>query len=210
VSDDIVEQDIGAEDRRGLVEGVRRLVEEIEPVDLLERGHRAEAMSWLGTTTDVFRSTSTPVAPVRHLVSYFLLIDEKEGSVLLGDHIKSGLWLPSGGHVEPGEHPANTVRRECFEELGVDAEFLSRVGERPLFITITDTVGSADVHNDVSLWFCLSGSRSMKLKPDPGEYVSVRWWRYDEVHDTEPGQFDPGMGRMLKKLTEIGESRCLA
>lgn len=207
MSDVFVEQDTGAEDRRRLVERVRRLVEEIEPVDLIERGHRAEAMSWLGMTTDVFRRTSTPVAPVRHLVAYFLLIDEEDRSVLLGDHIKSGLWLPSGGHVEPGEHPTDTVRRECFEELAVNAQFLPSVGERPLFITITDTVGAADVHNDVSLWYCLSGSRSMNLKPDPDEYVSIRWWRYDEVHDTEPGQFDPGMGRMLKKVTKIGEAR---
>ncbi|MEE3919135.1 NUDIX domain-containing protein [Micromonospora sp. BRA006-A] len=31
------------------------------------------------------------------------------------------MWLPSGGHVEPGEHPADTVRRELREELGVAA-----------------------------------------------------------------------------------------
>lgn len=204
--EDFVEQGSGAKDRRGLVGEVRRLVEDIEPVDFVERGHREEAISWLGTATDVFRRTSNPVAPVRHLVSYFLLIDEEESSILLGDHIKSGLWLPSGGHVEPGEHPVATVRRECLEELGVDATFLPRVGERPLFITITDTVGPADVHNDVSLWFCLSGTRSMKLLPDPGEYVSVRWWRYDEVHDAEPGLLDPGMGRMLGKLIGIGQT----
>jgi hypothetical protein len=27
------------------------------------------------------------------------------GSVLLCDHRLSGLWLPTGGHVESGEHP---------------------------------------------------------------------------------------------------------
>jgi len=207
VSDTFSEQDTGAEDRRHLVEQVRVLVGEIDPADLIERQDLAEAMSWLGSTTDVFRRTTTPVAPMRHLVSYFVLIDEEDRSVLLGDHIKSGLWLPSGGHVEPGEHPADTVRRECVEELGVNAQFLPSVGERPLFITITDTVGAADVHNDVSLWYCLSGSRSMNLKPDLDEYVSIQWWRYDEVHDTEPGQFDPGMGRMLNKVTKIGEAR---
>ena len=207
MSDTFSEQDTGAEDRRHLVEQVRVLVGEIDPADLIERQDLAEAMSWLGSTTDVFRRTTTPVAPMRHLVSYFVLIDEEDRSVLLGDHIKSGLWLPSGGHVEPGEHPADTVRRECVEELGVNAQFLPSVGERPLFITITDTVGAADVHNDVSLWYCLSGSRSMNLKPDLDEYVSIQWWRYDEVHDTEPGQFDPGMGRMLNKVTKIGEAR---
>jgi len=47
-------------------------------------------------------------------VSYLLLVDRPAGSVLLCDHRLSGLWLPAGGHVEPGEHPLGTVR------LGLD------------------------------------------------------------------------------------------
>jgi hypothetical protein len=43
-----------------------------------------------------------------------LLVDRPAGSVLLCDHRLSGLWLPTGGPVEPGEHPLGTVR------LGLD------------------------------------------------------------------------------------------
>jgi 8-oxo-dGTP pyrophosphatase MutT (NUDIX family) len=62
--------------------------------------------------------------------------------VLLGDHVKSGLWLPSGGHVEHGEDPRDTVDREAFEELGIRARFHDRLGAgRPFFLTVTPTLG---------------------------------------------------------------------
>ncbi|MGV9748387.1 NUDIX domain-containing protein [Rhodococcus zopfii] len=46
------------------------------------------------------------------------------------DHIGAGLWLPTGGHVEPGEHPLDTAIRETREELGIDADF-GLTGYRP-------------------------------------------------------------------------------
>ncbi|WP_328530387.1 NUDIX domain-containing protein [Nocardioides sp. NBC_00368] len=110
------------EDR--LLTDIAIMVDSIEPMDAVEIGHIAEASAWLCMTDDVFRRSTAPTAPAKHLVSYFLLVDPVSGHVLLGDHRKSGLWLPSGGHVEPGENPAETVRRECIEELGVEAAFI--------------------------------------------------------------------------------------
>lgn len=48
---------------------------------------------------------------------------QERKKVLLMDHKKAELWLPPGGHVEPGENPRETVRREAKEKLGIDAEF---------------------------------------------------------------------------------------
>lgn len=99
---------------------VAGLVSGLEPTDDLGREHRRNALSWLARTDDIFRRVK-PVTPSPHLVSYFLLVDRTAGSVLLCDHRLSGLWLPTGGHVEPGEHPLAAVRREAVEELGVAA-----------------------------------------------------------------------------------------
>jgi 8-oxo-dGTP diphosphatase len=96
------------------------LVSGVEHTDDLGRVHSRNALSWLAGTDDIFRRVK-PYTPSPHLVSYFLLIDRPAGSVLLCDHRLSGLWLPTGGHVEPGEHPLDTVRREAVEELGVTA-----------------------------------------------------------------------------------------
>jgi 8-oxo-dGTP diphosphatase len=80
------------------------LVSDIVPTDDLGHKHRQNALTWLAGTDDIFRRVK-PLTPSPHLVSYFLLVDRPAGSVLLCDHRLSGLWLPSGGHVEPGEHP---------------------------------------------------------------------------------------------------------
>ncbi|MBM0225799.1 NUDIX hydrolase [Micromonospora sicca] len=179
---------------------IRGLVEALTPVDEVEARHRAECLAWLAGTDDIFRRAK-PRTPSPHLVAYFLLHDEADGSVLLVDHRKAGMWLPSGGHVEPGEHPAETVRREVVEELGVPAVFAPRFAERPAFLTVTDTVGAPeDRHTDVSLWFVLSGGRDQKLIPDPGEFRGVRWWTPREVTDAAPATVEPHLGRMLAKL----------
>jgi 8-oxo-dGTP pyrophosphatase MutT (NUDIX family) len=180
---------------------IRALVESVAPMDELEDRHRAECLAWLAGTDDIFRRAK-PRTPSPHLVAYFLLHDEADGSVLLVDHRKAGMWLPSGGHVEPGEHPAETVRREVVEELGVPAVFAPRFGERPALLTVTETVGAPeDRHTDVSLWFVLSGSRDQKLIPDPGEFRTVRWWTPQQVAAAAPGMCEPHLGRMLAKLS---------
>ena len=180
---------------------IRALVEALAPMDELEARHRAECLAWLAATDDIFRREK-PRTPSPHLVAYFLLRDETDGSVLLVDHRKAGMWLPSGGHVEPGEHPVATVRREMVEELGVPAVFSPRFGERPAFLTVTGTVGRpAERHTDVSLWFVLAGSRDQKLVPDTGEFRGVRWWTPGEVAAADPATREPHLGRMLAKLS---------
>ena len=49
--------------------------------------------------------------------------------LLLHRHPKLGMWLPCGGHLEPGETPDEAAVREVFEESGVRVEL---VGERAL------------------------------------------------------------------------------
>jgi 8-oxo-dGTP diphosphatase len=132
------------------------LVSGIEPTDDLGREHSRNVLSWLAGTDDIFRRVK-PLTPSPHLVSYFLLVDRPAGSVLLCDHRLSGLWLPTGGHVEPGEHPLGTVRRETVEELGVTAQLEAAFQDKPFFLTMTETVGPPAVrHVDVSLWFALA------------------------------------------------------
>ncbi|WP_433315450.1 NUDIX hydrolase [Micromonospora chersina] len=179
---------------------IRALVEALTPGDELEARHRATALAWLAGTGDIFRREK-PRTPSPHLVAYFLLRDEADGAVLLVDHRKAGMWLPSGGHVEPGEDPAQTVRREMVEELGVPAVFVPVLGERPAFLTVTETVGPPEErHTDVSLWYVLTGSRDQKLIPDPAEFRGVRWWTPAEVAAARPGTVEPHLGRMLAKL----------
>lgn len=179
------------------------LVEGMEPVDALEAEHLAAARAWLRSTDDVYRRAK-PSTPDPHLVSYFLLVDRPAGSVLLCDHRLSGLRLPTGGHVEPGEDPRDTVRREAAEELGIAPRWDALTADAPFLLTATRTIGdAAGRHTDVSLWFALEGATGMALDPDPREFEGVRWWSAEELragtppaHEREP--------HLLRALDALG------
>lgn len=170
---------------------IREEIASIQPCDSTEKQVLSDALAWVDGNADLFR-TVKPATPPKHLVSYFVVVDGDH--VLLVDHIKSGLWLPSGGHVEPGEHPRTTVAREIVEELGIPADF---VWPEPQFITATTTVGLTAGHVDVSLWYVVRGDRSQHLDFDLEEFTQVRWFTRKDV--PKKGT-EPELGRFLKKL----------
>ena len=179
---------------------IRDLVAGIEPYDDLERQHITETLAWIDSGAPLFRIKSPDEPPI-HLVSYFALVDPKHQSMLLGDHIKAQLWLPSGGHVHEGEDPADTVRRESREELSKDATFL-RGYTRPLFLTSTVTQGLVPGHTDVSLWYVLRGSVHEYIHYEKRELQDVAWFTFDEILSSDPIIFDPHLHRFVRKLRE--------
>jgi len=142
------------------------IVRAIRPYDPLEQEHVTTAMNWLESGAPFCR-VAKPATPPQHLVSYFVLVDPAADSLLLVDHKKAGLWLPSGGHDEPDEHPDATVRRELWEELQLPAHFLF---PQPIFLTVTQTVGITAGHTDVSLWYVLRGDSHQTLHDDRDEF----------------------------------------
>lgn len=180
---------------------VADIVAAIPPLDALEQEHIRETLSWLARTDDIFRR-EPPATPPQHLVSYVVVVDPDARAVLLGAHRKSGLHLPMGGHVDPGEDPLHAARREAAEELGTDADF-TVVGERPLFLTSTRTVGTHP-HRDVSLWYVIRGHHAHPFALDPREFAGGRWWAIDR--DAIPDS-DPHMSRFLTKLRTALASR---
>lgn len=165
----------------------------IQPYDELERQQIAATLDWIASGAPLFR-IAKPDLPPQHLVSYFALVDDADRKVLLVDHRRSGLWLPSGGHVEPDEDPVATVEREVLEELGIPANFRFAT---PLLLTVTQTVGSHAGHTDVSLWYVLDGDATQPLDFDAGEFYGVQWFDFDAVPFERA---DPHMRRFITKL----------
>jgi 8-oxo-dGTP diphosphatase len=170
---------------------IRDEVASILPIDELEQTHRADALAWIDSGAPLCR-TAKPATPPKHLVSYMAVVDGR--NILLVDHRSAQLWLPPGGHVEPGEHPRETVVRELFEELKVVAEH--DIAE-PLMVTCTTTVGLAAGHDDVSLWYVVTVDRSQNIQFDEQEFTQVRWFSY---LDAPIHRGDPHLGRFLAKL----------
>lgn len=174
---------------------IKSEIEKIVPFDIVEKEHLDDTKAWLDAGVEVCR-IEKPATPPKHLVSYFVIVDDDY--VLLVDHKNANLWLPSGGHVEPGEHPKETVVREAKEELQISADFIS---DHPIFITCTETVGLTAGHTDVSLWYVLRGNREEQLEYDQEEFNGIKWFQFDQIPFEKS---DPHMSRFINKLSLIG------
>ncbi len=170
---------------------IRAEISKIKPLDEEEKLTQVEVLQWIDSGQELCRITK-PDNPPKHLVSYFALVDGD--NILLVDHINAQLWLPTGGHVEPNEHPRDTAIRELKEELGIKAQFLR---QQTYLITSTETVGKTKGHTDVSIWYAFKGDRNIKLGYDDSEFKEARWFHKDEI---PMNKTDPEMARFIRKL----------
>lgn len=176
---------------------VRQLAAGVIPVDEAEAAQQRQVLAWIDSGAPLFR-TVKPATPPQHLVVYFALLDDADRSVMLVDHVKSQSVLFAGGHVDDREDPRVSVLREADEELRIAAEFHDIAGDRPFFVSVTQTRG-AHTHTDVTLWFVLAASRHWRIEPDGVEFTAVRWLPLDST-DWTAEHFDPHMARFATKL----------
>lgn len=170
---------------------IRNEIEQILPFDIEEAQAKEDVLAWIDSGAELCR-LEKPATPPTHLVSYFPLIDGEY--ILLVDHINAELWLPTGGHVEPDEHPKAAALREAREELSIEGKFLKPA---PIFLTVSETVGKTAGHVDVSIWYALHGNRNTTLHFDRTEFRAARWFHKDEI---PLDRTDPHMERFVKKL----------
>jgi 8-oxo-dGTP pyrophosphatase MutT (NUDIX family) len=178
---------------------IAEMVRSIVPYDVVEQEHHATTVAWIDSGAPLCR-IEKPATPPQHLVSYFVLYEASWQLVLLVDHTKAGLWLPNGGHVEPGEHPHTTVIREAREELQITARF---VFPHPIFLTVTQTVGSVARHTDISLWYVLQGDAGQTFEYDQEEFRQIAWF---SLADLPVPRTDPHMQRFAAKLQAMDEN----
>lgn len=174
-------------------ERISQLIETIEPFDLLEQQQMDFVLQWIDSGAEIFRLIK-PAIPDTHLSAYFILWDSIQKQILLVDHKEAELWLPPGGHTEPGEYPIDTVKREAKEELGIEVEFLF---PNPLFLTMTATEDKLAKHVDVSLWFLLKGDDLSIVNYDELEFNAIQWFTLDTIPYNHT---DPHMERFIQKV----------
>ena len=59
-----------------ITKAILNVIESIQPFDDLEALHVQDASNWIRTTTDSIFRISKPDKPPKHLVSYFVVVDE--------------------------------------------------------------------------------------------------------------------------------------
>lgn len=103
-------------------------------------------------------------------------LDDRD-RVLLGRRADTGAWNLIGGIVDPAEHPADTVVRECFEEAAVVA-----VPEQLIAVTVSGpiTYPNGDRTQYLELAFrCRAVGGEARVNDD--ESLEVGWFAQDAL-----------------------------
>ncbi len=131
----------------------------------------------------------------------------RDGRTLLLKHKKLGMWLPPGGHIEPGETPDEAVLREVLEETGLEAEFVAsprspvmrddRVESlhEPQRVQIEEIPGH-NHHIDL-IYFLRAKPGAHVHRPDESD--DIRWHSSDEL----------GLPHVLPEIRESGRDAIL-
>lgn len=106
-----------------------------------------------------------------------VIADAERANVLLIRRADNGVWAPVTGIVDPGEHSADTARREALEEAGVEirVDRLARVG---VSAPVTHVNGDRAQYLDHT-YECthLAGDPY----PADGECLEARWFAVDDL-----------------------------
>ncbi|MCL1472099.1 8-oxo-dGTP diphosphatase MutT [Argonema antarcticum] len=93
-----------------------------------------------------------------------ILIDKRRQDGLMG-----GLWEFPGGKIEPGETVEECIKREIWEELGIEIE----VGSRLIVIN--------HIYSLFAVTLTVHECRHTNGEPQPLECDEIRWVTLDEL-----------------------------
>ena len=115
-------------------------------------------------------------ADTLHVTASAVVVDGA-GHVVLHRHRRLGRWLQPGGHVDPGETPAEAARRETHEETGVEAAHPD-TGPRLVHVDVHE---GPRAHVHVDLRYLLLAAPGAAFAPAAGESPNVAWVSLDEA-----------------------------
>lgn len=123
--------------------------------------------------------------PDKHFTATGFLV--RAGKVLLLRHRKLNMWLPFGGHLDPGEDPVQALLREAREETGFEIEI---VAETPQFSAngvqalprpesvLLERIEADHYHIDL-IYFVRPVGGSQRLAVN--EHTEMRWFSHQDL-----------------------------
>lgn len=151
---------------------VRAAVTAFVPVDARAVASRARVLAELGHLAHPFDRHADLVH-----VTGSAVVTGARGTVL-HRHKRLGRWLQPGGHLEPGEAPAEAARREAAEETGLA---VSHPGPVPHLLHV-DVHAAADAHVHLDLRYLLvADDPGARPAPAPGESQAAAWFMWADA-----------------------------
>lgn len=117
--------------------------------------------------------------PINHFCSFLVPVHKDSQSIFVGHHIKADEWIPPGGHIELGETPVDTVRREFTEELSYELTS-QRINFFDISImNVNSPTRPCRMHND--FWFAVYMDSKVDFLVDTGEFYKAAWLPIDQA-----------------------------
>ena len=144
----------------------------------------------------------------RHFVATVYVVHD--GATALHEHDKLDMWLPPGGHVERDELPHEAATREVGEELGLDVDLVTPVGDlesatvqsipEPQEFLLEDINVHAEGVGHQHIDFIYYGAvEHRQLDPDDGEAGADAWEWFT------PAELRASADRLEPDVVEIGQ-----
>ena len=168
------------------VAAIRREVEAFDAETAREIASQARILAELRRLANPFSRLADPV----HLTGSALITGPR--GTVLHLHKRLGRWMQPGGHVDPGETPADAALRETQEETGLPVRHPD--GGPRLFHLDAHAAGP---HFHLDLRYLLV-SKDAEPSPPPGESQQVRWFALPEAVSVADEALADGLRRLIR------------
>ena len=155
--------------------GADRIIEMLRGHTAVDERERSSIAEFVRLAPGLARPFDEHADPV-HVTASGILVCDGGDAVALHLHKRLQMWLQPGGHIEPGESPADAALRESIEEIGVPARHQSPGG---MFVHV-DVHPGPKGHTHLDLRYVVRSPRAVPA-PAAGESAQVRWCAWAEA-----------------------------
>lgn len=165
-----IDREVSRREHPSLCGSIDAILANHRPIDDIERFALARFRAELRRLVDPCSETADPT----HVTASAIVVSQ--WGTILHLHRRLGRWLQPGGHIDPGEEPADAASRETLEETGL-AVVHPTTGPLLLHVDVHQAAGG---HTHLDLRYLLV-SAPVEPMPMEGESPDVAWFSFDEA-----------------------------
>jgi 8-oxo-dGTP pyrophosphatase MutT (NUDIX family) len=162
----------------------RQIVESYQPMDIVDTHYKERYLDLIDRYPHDFGNRYNYTDGIHgHITSQAFVLHPNLNAVALIHHIKLGLWLGQGGHMEPADVDfIATARREAEEEGGF--KDLRLLQDTPFDLDVHGFPAKGPqpdhIHYDMR-WLFVAPDDQLRLNPNEG--AAIEWVKIADLRD---------------------------